>query len=287
MGFGTAISRAWKEYKLNFVSILTLVLVFSVVPLLIVGFIGHYFVPSELINQQKEMTTKLQSFNVTEANSLTDAQKQEIEQLYLSNFSLMLKMVPFFIIMLVLYILMFLFYFFGVIGLIKSAFRSNFNFSDAIRNAKRLYWKALRLIIVECFFVLVIGLVVLLIAVILKLVDTSGILLIIWIILSICFFVWFLFSIAFSIYILVDEEGKVWSTLKKSFILLRGKWWITFAKTLLFVLFSILFYTIVGALVYFLFNEQLVISVLGSLIVYPIGILFYKNLYLELKSKSR
>ena len=101
----------------------------------------------------------------------------------------------------------------------------------------------------------------------------------------------------FSCYILLDENTKVFLSLRKSFHLVKGKWWRTFGFIILVGLIVLGVYIIIGIL-QLLFTPLMILGGKGVIIYYtitniirviatafisPLSIIFIKNLYLDMK----
>ena len=105
----------------------------------------------------------------------------------------------------------------------------------------------------------------------------------------------------FSCYILLDENTKVFLSLRKSFHLVKGKWWRTFGFIILVGLIVLGVYIIIGIL-QLLFTPlmllgtnglifynviSLIFRVIASAFITPLSILFAKNLYLDMKKNKK
>jgi len=120
---------------------------------------------------------------------------------------------------------------------------------------------------------------------------------------------------AFAIYILIKEDKGIIESLKTSFNLVKGRWWLTFGYSVLFILITIgigIIFSIPAmptsimvsmdssanptlyqydsipttlAIVHTYISE--IFSMLSQFIILPLTILFYKNFYLEMKKKRK
>ncbi|MEK6914335.1 MAG: hypothetical protein AABW83_01670 [Nanoarchaeota archaeon] len=152
-------------------------------------------------------------------------------------------------------------------GLINSSIKGKFNFYDIIISGKRNFWKFVWFSIVSLFFIILLFLALII----------PGI----------------IFSIYWSLAIFVyfDKRKTVIESLKISFNIVKGNWWKIFGYTiLLFLAFSI-FGLIIVILVNYVSNNYLnlilnnLVNFIYTIISVPFSILFYKNIYLELRNK--
>ena len=113
----------------------------------------------------------------------------------------------------------------------------------------------------------------------------------------IIFFVYLAVYWAFSSYILMDENAKVIFSLRKSFNIVKGKWWRTFGFLILIGLIVLAAYVVIGILnIFFLplmilggkgviiyYTITNIIRVIATAFISPLSIIFIKNLYLDMK----
>ncbi len=159
--------------------------------------------------------------------------------------------------------------------------KSKFSFRDLTGLGSRDYFRYLGLTVVFYIFVLLWG--------------------ILLIIPGIIFFTyWYL-----SFYVIFDKNEKILKSLKKSRMMIKGRWWRTFGYILLLGLLS-LAVIIIATIIEVPFNLQYIgyftegdplsatnaiisaivstiVKFASSLIIYPVWILFWKNYYLSLK----
>ncbi len=185
------------------------------------------------------------------------------------------------IIMIIAFSLITLFlWLFALSGITKASLKNKFSFQEIISFGKKSWLKYLGLLIVSGIFLF--GLFMLLII--------PGI---------IFFIYWF-----FSFYIIFDENKGILHSLKRSKELVKGSWWRVCSYLIIIFLLCALVWLIVlvpsipfqedfllGKLSLVSSIEYLMISAttttLSSIIFYGFFILFYKNIYLELKSKPK
>lgn len=109
---------------------------------------------------------------------------------------------------------------------------------------------------------------------------------------------------AFSGFFLIGENKKIKESLNESKKLVRGQWWKTFSYILLFLVLSwiisgalsliAMLINLIIKLQYFSLNSAtimiatsavlLVFGFLSAVIIYPLGVLFFKNFYLSRKA---
>ena len=101
----------------------------------------------------------------------------------------------------------------------------------------------------------------------------------------------------FSSYILIGQNKGILESLKTSHEIVRGKWWHTLWFSLLFGLIMVgisLVFSIGGGIINLVINSTLItgfitklFSLGASLITIPLGVLFLKNFYLDMKGGSK
>lgn len=157
--------------------------------------------------------------------------------------------------------------------------KEKLNYNNLVKNAKVNFWKFVLFAIVISIFLILLG--------------------ILFIVPAIIFGVFWVFAV----YILFDEKVKIIESLKRSFNLVKGKWWKTFGYIVLFILISIGIIIIAG-LVLSPFNMviglipstgsvvyafKVLVNYVGNLVspivIMPLAIIFFRNFYLGMKKK--
>lgn len=251
MKFEYIFKKSYNEYKKNFKTIFLLSLVFIGIPLVLSSlFLFSYIV---------ENPEFYMSFIIDEFVDFPPI---------------------FFVGIFIIGIIYFIFYFIFKAGLIKESISGKFNFHKIINSGKNNFWKLVWFFIVISFFLMLLFLALII----------PGI----------------IFAVYWSTAIFTYFDGKktVIESLKTSFNMVRGNWWRIFGYSILiFILMVIISFILIlihiptELLIYASENPSnnlLVINLILSnisnflfgLITIPFFILFYKNIYLELKKKK-
>lgn len=168
-------------------------------------------------------------------------------------------------------IIAFLLNLFASSSLIYSSLNNKYKFKDAMNGGKKYFFK---------YLVFNIVLIIFLILLYLALIIPGIIFSIFWIL---------------SPYVLINENKGIIDSLKQSKSLIKGKWWKTLGYLLLFLIIIIIIgiiISIIGSII-----DKLTFSTITSLLNFikeqvtyiiflPLGIIFFKNYYLELKNKE-
>jgi len=250
--FSAIFGESWKEYKANFRVFLIIFLLLSAIPTLILFFLG----------------TSLNSEITVLGNEPT--LEKVFETIYNSNY--FLPLVIAYIIIFALGILM------STSFIYNSLYRKKgkkMSISETLAGGRKYFFKFLFFSIVYWIFI-------------------AGLLLL-FIIPGIIFMVFWVFSF----YILIGENKGIMESLKTSRNLIRGKWWRTLGFIVLFAIIiigiSIVFSIVAGiiSLVLTLSGQAFIgeaisqiLSLGVNLISAPLGVLFFKNLYLDYKGKK-
>jgi hypothetical protein len=174
----------------------------------------------------------------------------------------------------------FVFYFMFEAGLIKESITGKLNFNRLVNSGKSNFWKFVWFCIVSFFF---------LILLFLALIIPGIIFSVYWIL---------------AVFVYFDSKKNVIESLKTSFHMVKGNWWKIFGYILLLLIFSIIIGVVTSVIslptlikIYSLnspassllicdFILNSISDFLSNLIIIPFSILFYKNIYLELKNKK-
>lgn len=303
MAFKEVFGNTWKDYKNNFWAIFTIIVIFSLVPYLIVQGINYAVIPKDVANEAEQVQAKLLELQNLDATQLSAEQQQEIESLSMQYSTILIKMIPFLVISFVLGIISFLIALFGTAGIVYCSFKKKFSYSDAVKGAKKFYWKIIGLTIVQFLIFVAFAIAVGLFALILGLIYAP--LGVIAIIVAAFVGIWLLLKLMFSDYILINENKKVFNSLGESFKLVKGKFWKALGNLVLylicllpiFILFFLLAILFVGVPLQSFKSLLIDNNPSGLIVIYilrflisiffigPFSLLFLKNLYLELKKK--
>jgi len=269
--FGDLLTDSWKEYKNNFKLFFRSYLWLYIIPLAIVTIISGMM----LINLFNTIPQFQQSILTGVQITLEDMKSFPPE--VIASFLQYTKVV-----LMLGFIAAFLNFilFLGILYIVSFK-KGRMNAREAIKGGLNYFWKGLGLIILLLIFL--IPLYVLLIV--------PGIIFsVFWI---------------FSFYVLFIEKKGIWDSLKGSYHLVKGKWWRTFGYILLFtlVVFAISVVINMPLLVIETIlirpgieNFSLIFSVLSafgfitkvitSIIVLPLGVIFYRNMYSQWKEEK-
>ena len=297
--FGDILTDSWKEYKDNFKVFLKIFLIFSVIPailLFVLGIIFAYNFNSELVS--------------------LETSQQGI------GFFLSSGVIPYLIIGGILLITLVILGIFMKTSFMYNVLyrKKNMNFNETLKGGKKYFWKffwfsVVELIFLGGLFLLFGGLGALLMSFVSSILFSSQVFLhsifmlmgaVIGSIPGIIFAVFWIFAG----YVLISENKGIIESFKKSYGIVKDNWWKTFGYAILFglVLFLIsIVFSIASGIINFAIQlpfgfgltEQIpfYISVLtsiveqlfklgASLISIPLGIMFFKNFYLDMKNRK-
>lgn len=284
MKFSEIISSSWKEFSKKWKSITSAMLVFYLIPALI---LLSYF----LVWFSKNIVPTFLQINLEDANSV-----YLLKDLFISNYLAL-------IIFILLGFLVQLISLIPKAGLISLSKRTDYNFSKLTNEGLRKFPRMLKYIVT----ILLVELLIFLPSII-----TSGIIILksYWVLLIIPILLFiagiilsFIINIywLFGAYICLESEKSVIKSLKKSFGLIKNKWWISLGYILLYVLiilgFELIFNIIehianlplnalltntvlIGIMTSFIFNF------IKSVIETPFTIIFIKNMYINYSKKK-
>lgn len=256
MGFGELFWKSWQEYRKNFKVFLIIFLLLSVIPSII------YFIVSI-------------PFSLEFLKLGTNLKFSEI----LSVIFQLKYLIPAIIFGLLVFFL----------GLLMSASfiynslyrKKQMSVKETLIGGKKYFWKYFLFSIVYGIFLM--GLFLL------------------FIIPGIIFMIFWIFAV----YVLIGENKGILESLKNSYDIVKGKWWHVFGFVLLFGLIILgisIVFSIAGGLINFIISipfvkgqipfyistiTQFVARVFNlgaNLIIIPLGILFFKNFYLDLRT---
>jgi|APSaa5957512622_1039677.scaffolds.fasta_scaffold84828_1 hypothetical protein len=174
---------------------------------------------------------------------------------------------------------------------------------EIYNQSKPRYWSYFRLFIVMILFAAAFLFIPILIPAIPFFTGMS----LIWILpLSLISIAMILIFISFALYwsfasfIVVEEKIKVILALKKSFKIVKGKWWLVFGYGLLIGLILSIISSILGlpqlaGSIIRIFSPEIgwtiytigtIIRIIAQALIMPFGLLFFKNFYLEMKNRK-
>lgn len=256
MRFGEIFGKSWEEYGKNFMVFLKIFILLSIIPAVIFFIIQ---IPSTL-----EILKLGANPAVEDVLSVTS-----------QSSSFLLTSIPIAIVSVLFSLFM------STCFIYNAVYRKKqMSFKETLKGGGKYFGKYLLYFLV--FYIFLIGLFLLF-------VIPGIIFLIFWI---------------FSSYILIGENKGTLESLKSSRNMVRGKWWKVFGYALLFILIAIgigICFGVVGGILSLVLmaifgnsvNIQLVVGGISqlfnlgaNLIVIPLGILFFKNFYLEMKDSK-
>ncbi len=245
-GFGELFSDSFEEYKKKFIYFLKSFFYLQVIPALILGAIALILII--VLSLSGAFSFDVLNAEVIEQGSVS-----------LENFISLPLLIILIIVFVILFLILFYFYLISSISYIYISFintKKEIKFKTIFDESKRYFWK---------YFGLIIVMSILLVLLFLLLIIPGVIFLVYWI---------------FSTFILIREDTGIWGSMKRSKLIVKGKWWTVFGYSLLLLLLTCLsslvtFIPIIGWLAY-------------SLFVPPFVVIFFKNFYLDLrKGKSK
>lgn len=259
--FGKLLSHSWAEYKSNFNLIFKIFFILYIIPSLAVSLFVLYCLSG--VNE------RLSAIITTEGISATAA-VEAIKEIFLSE-------APALTIFAVLILIS------VVLGFIMSLTLINFSFSLSLRKKQSKLKTTSQAIKSGSKYLGRYALLV--IAVSLALVG----LYLLFIIPGIIFTIYWLFAA----YILIGENKGVIESIKRSKAIVRGRWWRVLGYYLLLILVFTgisLIFSIPGSILKAIFQSTVVyniFSLASYTITIPLGILFLKNFYLDLKATKK
>lgn len=310
MGFGKIFQQSIKDYKINIKTILTVMFVFFFIPYIILFAVNYGYSSSEtgktFATESDAIRIQLENYDLSGKTNLSEQDKQAITALNNQQLELLIKQGPYLSLSLVLFIISLFVGYFGIIGIMAASFKPKFRYSDSVKGAKKFYWKSIGLIVLIFVFVLLIALVGgITIALGIALLSVSNLIGFVFVLLIallfLSFFIWISVDLTFSNFILINENKSISSSLSGSFKLLKGKWWATFGKFILFGLCNLVIFALMLLIFYLIggYTSNSIDSLgmtsslnglIWNLVMYfvlcPIYILFIKNMYLELKKNK-
>ena len=247
--FRQLFGQSWQEYKSNFWLFVKIFALFGVLPAIMVALIRYVF----------------PQINFTNLTNLSD-----FSQMLSVLMPALIFTVIFWIIIFILNVIIGIsFIYIGFYGTEKN----KLTMGQAIGNPLKYFWRYLGLAIV--LFFAFIGLFLLLII-------PGVIFAIYWI---------------FAYYILIKENTRIVESMRRSKAIVKGRWWKVFGFSLLFVLIiigisivvsipSIIYYLVIGLTKTTFIGTVLdyLTSWITFIILTPLYILFFKNLYLDLRT---
>lgn len=251
MDFETIFGKSYNDYKKNFRVIFILTLIFIGIPLVLSNIILLGFSIQDPVFYESLITDKPENISI--------------------KFAIVLFLLSFITLAL---------YFIFEAGLVKDSIKGKFKLNKTINSGKKYFWKFVWFSIVIFFF---------LILLFLALIIPGIIFAVYW---------------TLAIYIYFDSKKTVVQSLSASFHMIKGNWWRIFGYTiLLFLILGVVGMIInliglpIGILLKNLGLPDLWISFLNfilsdiinlvyALISVPFSILFYKNIYLEMRGNK-
>lgn len=251
MKFEYIFKKSYDEYKKKFKNIFLLSLIFIGIPIIISSL---FFLSYIIKNPEFYKAIIIDQKNIFPTN--------------------------FFVYIFLFGLISFIFFIIFEAGLIKESISGKFNFHKTINSGRNNFWRLIWFFIVVAFFLMLLFLALII----------PGI----------------IFAIYWSVAIFVYFDGKktVIESLRVSFSMIKGNWWKIFGYSLLMVFLYVITSLIFGLIslstelsIYSLENPSAKLLILNvilnsisnflyNLIIIPFSILFYKNIYIELKKKK-
>ena len=251
MDFETIFGKSYNDYKKNFRVIFILTLIFIGIPLVLSNIILLGFSIQDPVFYESLINDNPENISI--------------------KFAIVLSLLSFIALVL---------YFIFEAGLVKDSIKGKFKLNKTINSGKKYFWKFVWFSIVIFFF---------LILLFLALIIPGIIFAVYW---------------TLAIYIYFDSKKTVVQSLSASFHMIKGNWWRIFGYTiLLFLILGVVGMIInliglpIGILLKNLGLPDLwisflnfilsdVINLIYALISVPFSILFYKNIYLEMRGNK-
>lgn len=269
------ISLSWKEFKENWKMFLLMIFLLSFVPSIILGFVS--------LNFERDVISGIGSsdINITDADGF----------MVLTEIWGIINGSVYFIPMILGGVLIILLYFLLSASMINYILlKKKPNFSGAIKGGSSVFLR---------FLLYNLVVLILMIPLMLLFFVPALIFMVYWV---------------FSSFVLIGEKKGIIESLKKSFNLVRGRWWMTFGYILLMIVFMVLFSVVIGminsllieivsgsasmnpvefggivlenysypvSVIIMLINS--LISLLSNVFIIPLSIIYLKNIYIEYK----
>lgn len=299
--FGDILASSWKEYKENIKIYVLLMIIFLFIPSIIV-FVFQ-------INWEQYYLNIIINNPIIKTDNISMILSPFLDYRFLI-FSIV-SIISFFI---------------GLISSSSLIYSSLYNkdskdFKRTLKGGFRYYPRFLKLVlfsyaIIAIPLLLAIGLIFLTYKLDLILGIIFTLISIIFFIIYSIFMIYIAISWLFSSYIIIDENKKVIESIKQSFRIVKGHWWEIFGYILLFALICIAIYFILltpNVIINLLYPEysydylikglisindymktfiifgiiNILLNFLVQLIIIPLGVLFIKNMYNDLKGNDK
>jgi len=301
MRFGEIYSKSWKEFKEGRKELYKLIFWFYAVPAILLFLVSFLWMNSSgtygAIVSGMNQIVSTQGYNATAIGKMTS-------EAILSNMNS-----SFASIMIVLEVAVALIMLLALSSIISALLKGGkFNFSEAVKLGKKNYWRLFAFLIVYIFFLacLFVPGALLIACVLWQFLEPYFLILAaLFVILGITFMVFWIFGY----FVFIDNGSKgIIKALKDSYRLVKGRWWKTFGYYILFSLimfliilcFSIPSLVIQGIVSAEIAKAQLslgmysanlwvsqICEILSFFIVFPLSLLFLKNMYLEWKKRRK
>jgi len=259
MGFGEIVKEGWKDYKANFWANSKIILAFYILPMILSSLIIYSIFGNNI-------------------------------QAILGGTAALADTIKFLEIGLIVFAAGFLLNIFGQVAIISSSVKKKkYEFSEAIKGAKRFYFRYLGMIIIIVAALLFLAIVSVIIAILLLALGDKGIIVgAIIALIALAALVVFAVYLTFSTFVLADENIGIFKAFRGSYNLVRCKWPKVFGYLILIGLIMVVISIIIG--VPRLISSSVIVSsimeFISPFIVIPFGILLLKNFYLEIKKRK-
>jgi hypothetical protein len=239
-GFWSLFGNSINEYSEKFIPILKVFFFLYFIPLMVIGFL---------------VLLLFSGVYASFGESVLKSGSVDISQIIKDQAVPLLSLIVFGIIF---GIILAIFYFLAGLSYIYIGFsnKKDLSFNTVLGFAKKYFWRyvGLSLLVIVCLIPLYILLII-----------PGVIFTVFW---------------AFSAYIMINEKTKIRESMKKSMVLVKGRWWKVFGYGLLFFLIYVIVSLIINLVPF-------IGSMISSLVLTPFLILFFKNFYLNLKLNKK
>jgi|SRR3989338_684556 len=264
MGLGNVFSRTWKDYKVNFLMNIKVMLVFYILPAVLFGGIliwlafssGLFSDFMDMFGQVTELQTSVVGGTQVEGyDYLQDMQlrQQKASALF---FGFLGKALWFILLAGVLWILIMFLQYYGYLAIYAPALKKKgkYGFKDALRESKPYYWRTIGLFIILSLVTLGIYFLGIILSI-----FTFGL----GLLAAIVVLIWLMVLWMFAPFVIVDMNKGVFESLSGSWKIVKGRWWRSFGYVLLVsVIVGAIYYALAliagligGALFFFSFND--------------------------------